>query len=389
MAEKLSPLRAIAPLAAIVFFGFLTIGLPLPALPRHVHDVLGFGPVIVGWAVGLQSLVTVATRGLSGVVVDGRGPKTSVLLGMPCAFVAGLAYLASSFLVAQPVVSLAVLFAGRVLLGFAESFLLTGGLAWSISRVGPEHTGRAMAWQGLSMYLAIGLGAPAGLALQQRYGFTAISLAVMALPVLAIAVALSLPRPAHTGARAAGSFLTALKIIWPQGLSLALGTAPFAAMAAFLPLHFDSHGWTGAGLALGAFAAGYIGVRAFLAHLPDKVGGSRVALISLAVQLVGQLILWRAGAEWVAIAGSLVTGLGFSLVFPSFGVMAMRKAPPEMRGMAIGAFMAFFDISMGVTGPLAGAVAGRFGFDAVFILTIVSTVVAVAVAVVARPRKAA
>ena len=49
MAEKLSPLRAIAPLAAIVFLGFLTIGLPLPALPRQVHDVLGFGPVVDAW----------------------------------------------------------------------------------------------------------------------------------------------------------------------------------------------------------------------------------------------------------------------------------------------------------------------------------------------------
>jgi MFS family permease len=388
VAEKLSPLRAIAPLAAIVFLGFLTIGLPLPALPRQVHDVLGFGPVVVGWVVGLQSLVTVATRGLGGAVVDGRGPKTSVMLGMPCALAAGIAYLASSFLLAQPLVSLILLFAGRVLLGFAESLFLTGTLAWSIGRAGTEHTGRAMAWQGLSMYLAIGLGAPVGLALQQRYGFTVVSLAVVALPLVAMAVVLALPRPVHTGSRAAGSFLKAVGIIWPQGLSLALGTAPFAAMAAFLPLHFDSHGWSGAGIALGAFAAGYVGVRLFLAHLPDRVGGSQVALASLAVEVVGQVILWRAGAEWVALAGSVVTGMGFSLVFPSFGVQAMRKAPPELRGMCIGAFMAFFDVSLGLTGPLAGVVAGRFGFDAVFLTTLLSTVAAIAVALVARPRKA-
>jgi hypothetical protein len=39
-----------------VFVGFLTIGLPLPVLPRHLHYTLGLSPVIVGSTSRIVSL---------------------------------------------------------------------------------------------------------------------------------------------------------------------------------------------------------------------------------------------------------------------------------------------------------------------------------------------
>lgn len=387
-APKDPPLMWLAPQVAIVFFGFMAVGLPLPALPRHIHDVLGYGPIVVGWAVGLQSLVTVVTRGPGGAFADARGPRNAVLTGLPCAIVAGLTYLASAFTAQVPLVSLGVLLAGRVLLGFAESLFLVGTMTWGIARVGPQNTGKVMAWQGIAMYAALGLGAPVGLWLQQRFGFVAVGAATVALPFVALAVALRMPALSlgSSGGRARGGLLRVLKIVWPQGLALALGTAPFAAMAAFIALHFAAKGWAGAGIALLGFAAGYIGVRLFLAHLPDRTGGATVALVSLAIEVVGQLVLWTASSEIVAILGAVVTGLGFSLVFPSFGVQAMRKAPPEMRGLAVGGFMAFFDVALGVTGPIAGVVAGRFGFGSVFLVGAVASALAFVVAFLARPR---
>jgi len=35
---------------AVVFLSFIIIGMALPVLPLHVHDVLGFGPLVVGAA---------------------------------------------------------------------------------------------------------------------------------------------------------------------------------------------------------------------------------------------------------------------------------------------------------------------------------------------------
>ena len=58
----------LAPLVAVVFFGFLSIGLPLPVLPRHVHDTLGYGPVMVGWAPVTSPLAGVVMTGAAGAV---------------------------------------------------------------------------------------------------------------------------------------------------------------------------------------------------------------------------------------------------------------------------------------------------------------------------------
>jgi MFS family permease len=117
-----------------------------------------------------------------------------------------------------------------------------------------------------------------------------------------------------------------------------------------------------------AFGAGFIGVRLVLGHLPDKIGGYRVALWSLVTEAIGQAMVWGASNESVALAGALVTGFGCALIFPALGVEALKRVLPANRGSAMGAFVAFLDIAYGLTGPVAGLVAGQFGYAAVYLL---------------------
>ena len=90
-------LLGIAPFALIIFCGYLPIGMPLASLPLQLHDVLGFGTVIVGIAIGLQSLVTLLTRPLAGTLCDRRGAKFSMLLGGATSIGASVIYLCSVF----------------------------------------------------------------------------------------------------------------------------------------------------------------------------------------------------------------------------------------------------------------------------------------------------
>jgi predicted MFS family arabinose efflux permease len=75
-----------------------------------------------------------------------------------------------------------------------------------------------------------------------------------------------------------------------------------------------------------------------------------------------------------------ITGAGYSLVYPAFGVDAVRRAPPESRGLAMGAFTAFLDLALGIANPALGLVAARAGLRSVFL---VSTVVVLGAAPVA------
>jgi predicted MFS family arabinose efflux permease len=82
----------------------------------------------------------------------------------------------------------------------------------------------------------------------------------------------------------------------------------------------------------------------------------------------------------VVFAGAAITGAGYSLVYPGFGLEAVRLAPPEAKGLAMGAFTAFLDLALGVSNPALGLVATRTGIRSVFLL---STLVVLGAATVA------
>ena len=150
----------VAPLFAAMFLGFLTVGLPLPALPLHVTRVLGYGTAIAGLVVGVQSLATLLTRAHSGRMVDALGSKATLVRGLAVCSGAGWLYLLSATM-ATRWVSLAVLLLGRVTLGIGESLLITGVVSWGMARAGPGRAGAAMSWNGMAQYGSLAAGAQA------------------------------------------------------------------------------------------------------------------------------------------------------------------------------------------------------------------------------------
>jgi predicted MFS family arabinose efflux permease len=246
---------------------------------------------------------------------------------------------------------------------------MTGALAGGIALVGAPNTGKVMVWVGIGMYAAIGFGAPIGVRLMDYQGvaggFAAVAAGIVVCSVLATAIAAF----AKNGERHHGERLPFRRVVGrvaPFGAGLALATIAFGAIGAFAALDFQSKGWNGAGLALAAFGAAYVFTRMVFGGWPDRFGGARVAGWSLAIECAGQLVLWLAPAPEVAIVGAILTGAGFSLVFPSLGIEAVRHVTPASRGAALGAYVAFFDIGFGVSGPITGAIAGTLGYPWVF-----------------------
>lgn len=377
----------LAPICVLVFLEFLTMGLPLPVLPLHVHGALGFGSLAVGVVIGAQSWATLLTRHIAGTRSDRRGPRSAVVLGLLLSAAAGVLY-ALSTLAAVPVAQLSVLLLGRVVLGAGESLVVTGALSWGMALAGRERSGAVMSWVGVAMYGALAAGAPLGSELASRAGFVGLSLAAAASPLLGL-LAAALARNVEPAFGARLPFQRVLRTIALPGSGLALAALGFGALAAFSTLRFAERGLTHAPLAMAAFGATYVLARVLFGGLPDRYGGARVAMVSALVTATGQFAMWLASSSSVAVLAAALTGLGFSLVFPAFGIEAVRQVPPQNRGVAIGAYAACFDLSLGVGVPLLGALVGLTDYGAAFVLSGSAALAsfAIAVALATRARK--
>ena len=354
---------------ATVLFNFIIyflIGLPLAVFPAIAHNQLGLSATLAGILISLQYAATFATRSIAGRVIDTRGPKWAVLGGLTSALFSGLCILAASAQ-SSPSLILVWLCLSRLFLGAAESGVSTGCITWAIGRVGATHTPEVISWNGVASYGGIAAGAPIGVLLSHIHGLGAVGLATTALPLIALILAiLKKPVPVVRGTPIA--LQTVFRRMLPFGSALALGSLGFATIVAFITLYFSSHHWQGAAYALTAFGAAFASVRIFFSGAIRKFGGYRCSLASFVIEFFGLGIIWLAPGPLAAICGAMLTGFGLSLIFPALCVEALKTVPVSNRGAAIALFTAFFDVSLGATGPLAGLVIGRFGYPSVYLL---------------------
>jgi len=365
--DNMALIARLLPLDIAVFLVYLTVGAPLPVIPLFVHDRLGFDPLIVGIVIGAQAAATLLARPLAGGLADRRGTRAAVIVGALISALAGVFYFASTFLESSPTASLATIIAGRLALGLGDSLFLTGAMAWGVQLGGPKNAGKGLMSVGIALYAAMAIGAPLGIVLFNNGGFAVLALIVAATPLLACLIAQRLPaQPVVAGLRI--PLREVFGRIWRPGAGVALSGVGFAVIAAFITLYYQSHGWNGAAYGLTAFGVAFIVARLFFGGYPDRFGGARVALACLAIEVVGQLLLWFAPLPVIALLGAALTGFGYSLAFPALCLEAVRRVPPQSRGSAIGAYVVCLDFSLASAGPVAGLMVAPLGYSAIYLL---------------------
>jgi MFS family permease len=355
---------ALFPIMGTVFAAFLVIGMALPVLPLHVHQRLGFGTFLVGLVAGSQFAAAILSRVWAGRDADVRGPKHAVMAGLAIAAGAGLLYLISLSIVSRSSVSVAILLLGRALLGVGESFIITGGQTWALAILTVRGTSKAIAWIGSAMFAAFAAGAPLGSAVYARYGFAAVALTTMLLPLATLLFVIPLGGVPAIPRLQAG-LMKVMSSVWVPGIGAALSSIGFGAITAFSALLFVSRGWA-AWPAFTVFATTFIVNRLFLGHLGDRFAAAKVALICVLIEAAGLPLIWLSPDLTLALAGAALTGFGYSLVYPGLGVEAVRLVPAQNRGLAVGAYTAFLDVALGFGTPALGLLADHAGLGSVF-----------------------
>lgn len=360
--------RALPSLMGCVFAVFLVTGAALPALPLHIHDDLGFGTFAVGLVSGAQFAAALLCRLWSGTISDRHGPKFAVTMGLLLAALAGTLYLVSLLALGRPLLSIAILIVGRVLLGGAESFIMIGAQSWCLSIGGASNVGKMIAWIGTAMFMALALGAPLGSSLLAEFGFASIGWATLigALGTWLLVVAIPAIPPVPQSRKGTGHVV---KRVWIPGLAMAFSSVGYGIMTAFGVLLFVEHGWQPAWLSFTAFAVALMAARVFFGPMPDRLGGARTAMVFVVIQSMGLALIGLSPYAWLAFAGSGMAGFGYALVYPGLGIEAVARAPADARGLAMGIYTAFIDLALGLLAPLLGLLANGIGLSRIFLIT--------------------
>lgn len=358
--------KRILSVVVFTFFCYLSIGLPLAVLPGYVHHQLGYSSFIAGLIISLQYFATLLSRPQAGRYADRLGPKKVVLVGLLLCGASGLFTALAALPGNSPLTSLSLLAAGRVVLGVGESLTATGSTLWGINIVGAAQSARVISWNGVATYLAMALGAPLGVMLNSAFGIPGFAILIMLMALFGFWLATR--RPAvivAVGQRI--PFHKVFSRIWLYGLCLGLGTVGFGTIATFITLYFSSHNWEGAAFTLTLFSLGFVATRLVFSNAIVRFGGVRVSLVSFAIESLGLLLIWQGRSPLMVDMGALLTGSGFSLVFPALGVEAIRRVTLQNQGSALGLYSAFLDFGLGITGPLAGLLISWQGVDAIYL----------------------
>ncbi|HET7268494.1 MAG TPA: arabinose transporter [Oleiagrimonas sp.] len=355
-------------LAVVLFVSYLCVAIPLAVVAVYTADGLGLGNAWAGLAVGIAFASTIVTRGWAGGLADRRGAKITACWGLALYAAGALVSMVAGWLAVAPGAAYAVLIAGRLLVGLGESLTGVGIITWGIGLVGPVRSGKVLSLVGAAIYGALAVGGPLGLGLYQAFGFAGAMAVSVVLPILGLLVIRRLPAITRQPDAVRPPLRRVIRQISWHGLVVCLQGIGFAAIGAFFVLYFQQRGWAYAGLGFTTFGVGFVLVRIVFGHLPDRIGGLRVAALSLAMEAIGQLLIWGATDPAAALTGAFMTGLGCSMIFPAMGREVVHRVEPHLRGTALGGFAAFQDLAYGLTGPLAGLLADRAGYDDVFLI---------------------
>lgn len=351
---------------SFTFIGYFIIGLSLSVLPIFINKSLGFSLLVAGIVISLQYISTFFLRAYSGKIIDGKGPKPAVLFSMIGFSLTGVFLIFAYYFKLSPILSLGFLIITRLLTGCAEGMVGASPINWAIMALGEKHTAKIISYNGVACYGALAIGASLGVTIEQEFSLYGIGILSIILGIFGFLFAKTKENKTNLHQKETQSFWKVLGKVSPFGVCLALGGIGFASISTFITLYYNYFHWDNGALCLSVFGGLFVAGRLVFSNVINNHGGIKVAIACLLVETIGLLIITFATNSQMALFGAGVTGLGFSLIFPALGVMAIKSVSPSNQGSALAGYGLFIDISLGVAGPIIGSVADFFGMQFIF-----------------------
>ena len=342
-------------LIGATFLGFLGIGTVLPGLAPHVRHDLGGSDQTVGLVIGIFSFVALGARFFSGPLADNRGRKVAFLTGLLSCAMAGGCYLLP--------LGIAGAYLGRVFQGFGEACLYTGAAAWAVELGGVHRSGQVLGYMSSGIWGGISAGPVVG---QWLGSFERAAVMQVVAALTAFAILTRVPEEYQPAAHPVRRRWVPASIVGP-GIAIGFVNVHYPVVAGFLILHLARFGHAGP-VAFSAYASLILVSRFFLGGLPDRIHPAITYYGGISLMAIGLVLIAFAPTPAAAIGGTALLGFGFSFPWSSVASTVLRRTPEQQRGSALGVLTAFYDLFVGISSLVAGAIANRFGYSAAFLM---------------------
>jgi len=341
----------------VSFFMFLSMYMLMPTLPIYAQTI-GGNETVAGTIVGVFTLSAVLVRPWFGNMLDRRGRKVILVIGVAI-FLATVLFYNFAY-------SIVILLALRVVhgVGWGASTTATGTIASDV--IPAVRRAEGMGYYGIAATIAMSLGPALGLYLIEFSSYAVLFTGAAIVAALGFAgsffINYEIPRKNRGtgGPPVKGVILEKTAI--PPALVLFFITLTYGGIITFLPSYADYRGVENIGVFFTVYALVLLFSRPFIGKMADRYGARKFLVPGIILIAAALLLLVRANSLTMFLLIAVVYGLGFGTVQPILNALIITLAPPERRGAANATFAVAMDLGIGLGAVILGYLTQKMGF---------------------------
>ncbi|TAK35710.1 MAG: MFS transporter [Chloroflexota bacterium] len=341
---------------AVTFFAFYLL---LPTVPIYVKQIAG-DESQVGLAFGVLTVSAVLIRLFAGRQSDRYGKKYFIVGGLLLSGVSTALYSVWPHML--PLYVLRFIHGA----GWGMTTMAAGAL---VAELAPRsRRGEAMGYYGLFSNISLSFAPVVAAWVLVNQSIGAVFLVSAVLCGVAALGTLAMAEPRRIFVRLADpppSALLSRKALFPSAVIFLLGIS-YASLMTFIPLFAQARHLGNEGLFFTVYAVVMLAARPLSGRLSDRFGRGVVVGPSLAIMAIAFGLLAVTWDQWTLAVVAVLTGVGFGGAHPSLMALAVDRSGENERGVAMGTFMAAFDLGIGIGAVVLGAVATAFGFGTMY-----------------------
>lgn len=352
-------------ITAISFFTMVGFQMLLPTLPVYAIK-LGGSSASAGLVIGIFTISSVIIRPIVGYALDRYGRKLIIMAGLILFAICVISYTWAW--------SLTVLLLLRFLHGFTWGVSSTSTNTTATDIIPKTRLGEGMGYYGLAGTLSMALAPALGLWVLNQYGFSTMFLVSFLSCTLAIILSLPIKYQSPSKDKVTFRFIETSAV--NATIIILLITMTYGAIVSFIALYAAERGITNIGSFFTVYAIFLAITRPFSGRIADKKGFDFVIIPGIMLIILAMACLYMANQLVIFLIAGAIYGTGFGMVSPTLQALSVMNTPANRRGTANGTFFTGFDLGIGISSILWGAVAQVTGYSFMFLCTILPCLLA-------------